>query len=636
MASLFSSNFEPPKRASTSHLIHLIGIERFRTELSKQQKAQADGILEVISATSIRRNTPATEKEHEMLHVVYQMNQSGEIDDLVLAQIKAMFIYLGAAKDKKGYILSDNFIFPDDWEPIQDLKFAKRLLPKFLNYQLQGYDELGRSIDKILENTAYKNTNKDVKLSPEELKKAEELAYWNVIKDSKNKKDLENFLKRFKGGTCERLAYVKLEEIVWSELGDSPSIKSLHKFLKNFPYGRYADKAKSRIEQHVANQKRKSLVTQINSIRPNQSKDKLSVKFQSEQKQKKINSGSKFKITNLINKKKVFLTAVYVFTFLTIGYIGYGYLGKTYKDDSYKTFTGHSKPLKSAVFTPDGNFILSASEDKTLKLWSIKTGQDIRTFWGHKDIISSVSISVDGRYALSGSHDNTLKLWDIKTAKLMRTFTGHKNWVVSVAFSPDNKYALSGSYDKTIKIWNIKTGKLVKTLSGHNDWVISVAFTKNKNFIVSGSHDKTLMLWNIKKGTPVKTFKGHNDWVTSVSASNKSPTVLSGSYDETIKLWNLKTGKEIRTLKTTNTSAITSVAFSPSFTKALSSSFDDQLILWDLTNGDRIRTFKGHASSRANAVAFSPDGHFALSAGQDKTIKLWKLMPKKLHSSLTQ
>ena len=631
-----SSKFDAPKRASTSHLIHLIGIENFRKELAKQQKAKASGILEVISATSIRREAPPTERELMMMKVVDKMHQDGEIDDLVWSQVKAMYIYIGADKDKNGYVEASSFIYPEDWEPSRDLSFAKKLLPKFLSYQLQQYQELGNSIDKIIEASTLQNTQKadKEKLSPDEVQKAEELAYWNVIKDSKDKRDFQSFIKRFKGGFCERLAYVRMEELAWGELGDNPGHRALSGFLKDFPYGRYADTAKEKIQDLAkrAEEKRKSkpVLNKLASV------DLSSAFTKKNEEQPQVKTEGDETIETMPPKQSSYKLSgkaiAALCTILFLGVVAANFFATLEIDESVKTFVGHSKALKTATFTPDGQNILSGSEDQTLKLWDIKSGNEVRTFFGHSDIISSVTISPDGNYALSGSNDSTMKLWDIKTGDLLKTFDGHQNWVVSVAFSSDGKYALSGSHDKTIKMWDIAKGNLMKTFEGHKDWVISVAFSADNKKIISGSHDKTLKIWDIRSGRSLKTLKGHRDWVTSVSVSNQTYQVLSGSYDESLKLWNINTGKAIRTFKTENTSAITSVAFTPDLKAAISSSFDDRLILWDLTTGKPTKILKGHFSSRANYVAISPDGRYALSAGQDKKLKLWKLQHRQTAS----
>jgi WD40 repeat protein len=82
-----------------------------------------------------------------------------------------------------------------------------------------------------------------------------------------------------------------------------------------------------------------------------------------------------------------------------------------------------------------------------------------------------VAIAPDGKRAISASWDKTLKIWDTETGTEVRTLTGHTDSVNAVAIAPDGKTAISASGDKTLKIWDTETGTEVRTLTGHTDWV---------------------------------------------------------------------------------------------------------------------------------------------------------------------
>ena len=126
---------------------------------------------------------------------------------------------------------------------------------------------------------------------------------------------------------------------------------------------------------------------------------------------------------------------------------------KLYELSSRKSFSfaykktsimGHSDIVNSVSLSADGKYALSGSNDKTLKLWEVSTGQCLRTFEGHRDEVWSVTLSTDSRYALSGSKDYTLRLWDVSTGQCLRTFDAGE-YVYSVSLSTDGEYALSGS-----------------------------------------------------------------------------------------------------------------------------------------------------------------------------------------------
>ena len=295
-----------------------------------------------------------------------------------------------------------------------------------------------------------------------------------------------------------------------------------------------------------------------------------------------------------------------------------------------RTFTGHSKPVLSVAFSPDGRYALSGSNDKTLKLWEVSTGREVRTLTGHSEEVRSVSFSPDGRYALSGSYDKDLKLWEVATGMELRTFTGHSKPVLSVAFSPDGRYALSGSDDKTLKLWEVATGMEVKTLTGHFFGrkplsIGSVTFSPDSRYALSGGEDETLKLWEVATGGEVRTFTGHSGNVTSVAFClyPNGLYALSGSADKTMKLWQVSTGREVRTF-TGHSAGVTSVAFSPGGRYALSGSTGDSTLkLWEISTGREVWTLTGQ-SMAVHSVAYSPDGRYILGGSKDKTLKVWE------------
>jgi len=162
-----------------------------------------------------------------------------------------------------------------------------------------------------------------------------------------------------------------------------------------------------------------------------------------------------------------------------------------------KTLTGHSDRVWSVVYSPDGRYLASGSMDKTIKIWEVATGKELRTLTGHSDWVWSVVYSPDGRYLASGSDDKTIKIWEVAMGKELLTLTGHSEVVRSVVYSPDGRYLASGSQDKTIKIWEVATGKELRTLTGHSQTVFSVAYSPDGRYLASGSGDRTIKIWRV-------------------------------------------------------------------------------------------------------------------------------------------
>jgi len=286
------------------------------------------------------------------------------------------------------------------------------------------------------------------------------------------------------------------------------------------------------------------------------------------------------------------------------------------------TLTGHTRPVASIAISADGQTLASGSYDKTIKVWDLSTGQEVRTLTGHRDSIRSVAFSASGQIVVSGSYDNTIKVWDLSTSHEVRTLTDHKESVYSVALSADGKTLISGSRDKTIKVWDLSTDQEVRTLKGHRDSVYGVALSADGLTVVSASWDKTIKVWDLSTGREMHTFKGHRDSVNNIALSTDGQIVVSGSYDKTIKVWDLSTGREVRTLKG-HRDPVYSVAISGDGRTLVSGSGDKTIKLWNLSTGREMRTLTGH-NDLVYCVAISADGLTLVSGSGDKTIKVWR------------
>jgi WD40 repeat protein len=287
------------------------------------------------------------------------------------------------------------------------------------------------------------------------------------------------------------------------------------------------------------------------------------------------------------------------------------------------TLVGHSSFVNYLVISPDGQKLVSASADKTIKIWDLSTAKEIRTLRGHFSYVNYLVVSPDGEIIASASADKTIKIWELRTGKEIRTLKGHSSFVNSLAISPDGQILASGSADTTIKIWELRTGKEIRTLKGHSSPINCLAISSDGQTLASASADKIIKIWNFYTGKEIRTLKGHSNYVNALAISPDGESLASASADKTIKIWNIYTAQEIRTLKG-HTNYVNYLAISPDGQKLVSGSADKTIKIWNLLNGREIRTLEGHYNW-VNYLAISPDGQTIATGSGDKTIKIWRV-----------
>lgn len=310
----------------------------------------------------------------------------------------------------------------------------------------------------------------------------------------------------------------------------------------------------------------------------------------------------------------------------------------------FRLLRGHTETLLGLALSGDGKLVVSASEDQTLRVWDVPSGECLGVLTGHTGGVTGVATTPDGRLAISSSLDGTLRVWDVGSRECLKILKGHTDDVLGVAMTPDAALAVSASRDGTLRVWNLSTGKCRRVLQGYGGQrrgsidvelseegtnivlrgrtgkVKALAVTPEGRLALIAGSDDALRVWDLATGLCLRVLQGHSLPVSGAVLSADGRLALSGSNDQTLRLWDVATGDCLRVMK-----AYAHIIEGVEMTfdgVAISGGRDGALHTWDLQTGEILRVF---STSPIHAVAVTPDGRIAATANADLTICVWDL-----------
>jgi WD40 repeat protein/serine/threonine protein kinase len=327
---------------------------------------------------------------------------------------------------------------------------------------------------------------------------------------------------------------------------------------------------------------------------------------------------------------------------------------------------GHDDAVVALMFSPDGRRLLTASYDKTARVWDVSEPtrpREIALLDGHRNVVRDAVFSPEGRQIVTVGDDGKAVVWSGSSRANAADFepvgelVGHRGPVLCAAFSPLGDLLATGGYDNRVMLWDPRTARPVDlaprleaestaslrdaaraestatmALLQHHAAVRSLSFAEDGRLLVSAADDNTLVVWDVLTGRPVKTLRGHSGPVRSCAfaprtAAGDARWVVSGSLDGTVVLWNVDEYGETRALLTKSLrghdDAVLAAVFDASGRRVLTGSRDHTAAIWDVSTGKPLVELKEGHGFLASAAAIDPAGRRLVTAGLDGSVRVW-------------
>lgn len=275
----------------------------------------------------------------------------------------------------------------------------------------------------------------------------------------------------------------------------------------------------------------------------------------------------------------------------------------------------HGAAVQGVAFTPNSARLISASQDREVRVWYADTGERLQTMRGHVGGIYALAVRADGRVALTGGSDRTLCAWDVERGAMLRQFGGHLDSVLACAFSlkplkvgampRPNWLVASGGADRAVRLFDAENGQLVLTLKGHRDAVTACLFSPTDEVLLTLSKDRSASLWSLAKGEVIYTFADPLITYTAVAFQPEGSLVLLGTADGTLNLFDRRSSATAIFARS-GSAPITACGYTHDGNLIFSADADRWLRIYAARTQQIMATFR--AASPITCAAAAPNG----------------------------
>jgi WD40 repeat protein len=281
-----------------------------------------------------------------------------------------------------------------------------------------------------------------------------------------------------------------------------------------------------------------------------------------------------------------------------------------------------------AAFSPDRrSVVLTSNGHRFARVLSLSPARPVGVPIRFGDRLRAVAFSPDGTRIATGGQDNLARLWDASTGRPASPPLPHPDYVSCLAFSPDGRLLATGCYDTFVRLWHVDTGRPDGRGMQMPDIILSVQFSPDGTTLVGGTaddlnHSPCARPLDVATGKVLGKFMSHEGWITLLRFRPDSKAILTGSLDHTARLWDARTGEPLSG-PLPHGDTVTCAEFSPDGKLLATGSGDGAAWLRDAVTGEALREGLLTHPGRVAALTFSADGRTLLVGCADGSARLW-------------
>jgi len=308
---------------------------------------------------------------------------------------------------------------------------------------------------------------------------------------------------------------------------------------------------------------------------------------------------------------------------------------RVYQVDSGEEVLTIPQRVYDAVFSPDGNHVVTLSAERSVKVWDLVHKREDLTLRGHLSLAETAAFSPDGRLIATASREGVVKVWSARPGRSLYQ-VGRYPW--AVACSPDGRWITAAPYYGDLNLWDAHSGQLRLTLRSRCHAPTAAAFSPNGRNLVTAGFDDTVRLWEADTGRSLGEFPGQDRAVLCATYSPDGRRLAVGDVGGWVRIWDVQSRREVHRLQTL-VQAVFYIDFDPSGRKLVAAGFSKGSpysgvpTVWDVESG-RLLFKLDAARSGAWGAKFSPDGQMIAVAAMDGKLRLWDAQTGELLTEL--